>query len=412
MARTQDEEAFLGSRKTYYPFIVTPREVDENADELENASAETPLLGSANSPWSQGGTSTDDAMSYDQGTLMNWSIMLNLKGSAFDNPGVWMMLGQMIVLALVVGLVCSRVPNWNTVDTDKFQRLSTCLTVFVGLMLGFFLSLQMSRWFAAAGAFMDLFDAVRNLQVQCFALGVNPDRTAQIVRYGLLATWLLYFDIKLKSDKKLTKEEAHAQLWKEIEEIRPGLTTEKEKQSLSATKEPSSCIWAWVASLVGRMAEDGDIPPMASPTYGRIMQLAQNAHGAIRDVNMNVVVNTPYVYAHMLALLVHCNNILSAVSFGMTLGVTFSQVEQGFNRHVIGKIVQANVSAALLSFIAPFLYQAMLEVSLAVAQPFGHEDAVIPVPKLMRGLERDLDDCAMLADSTPEWEKPYFKKPA
>merc|ERR1719352_269659 len=84
----------------------------------------------------------------------------------------------------------------------------------------------------------------------------------------------------------------------------------------------SCCLWMWVASLVGRMAQDGDIPPMASPTYGRIMNIAQNAHGGIRTVKQSIYVQAPFTYVHTLAILVHVNNIISVASFGVGLGLT------------------------------------------------------------------------------------------
>merc|ERR1719491_1361050 len=66
----------------------------------------------------------------------------------------------------------------------------------------------------------------------------------------------------------------------------------------------SGNMWMWVATLVGRMAQDGEIPPMASPTYGRIMNLCQNAHAGIRTVKSSINVQAPFAYAHTLAVIV------------------------------------------------------------------------------------------------------------
>merc|ERR1719272_1248639 len=61
---------------------------------------------------------------------------------------------------------------------------------------------------------------------------------------------------------------------------------------------------------------------MASPTYGRIMNLAQHGHEGIRQVRANISVQAPFIYVHMLATLVHINNLLNAIAFGMTCGAT------------------------------------------------------------------------------------------
>merc|ERR1719272_1158450 len=52
-----------------------------------------------------------------------------------------------------------------------------------------------------------------------------------------------------------------------------------ETEVLQLVDDPASLVWIWVASLVGRMAQDGEIPGMPTPTYGRIMNLVQEAHG-------------------------------------------------------------------------------------------------------------------------------------
>merc|ERR1719247_2320372 len=99
------------------------------------------------------------------------------------------------------------------------------------------------------------------------------------------------------------------------------LLTSGEADDLKSTRDPPGMMWIWVAALMGRLAQDGFIPPMASPTYGRIMNLAQNAHGGIRSVRASISVQAPLTYTHMLATLVHTNNLLNAVTFGIVSGL-------------------------------------------------------------------------------------------
>jgi len=87
-------------------------------------------------------------------------------------------------------------------------------------------------------------------------------------------------------------------------------------------------MWVWVGSLIGRMALDGDVPPMPSPTYGRIMNLAQAAQGGLRQVRTSIVVQMPFVYVHTLACLVHLNCILLAMTMGLALGTTSHGIRQ------------------------------------------------------------------------------------
>lgn len=41
--------------------------------------------------------------------------------------------------------------------------------------------------------------------------------------------------------------------------------------------DPAQTLWVWITSLLTRMAADGEIPPMASPTYGRVITMAEQA---------------------------------------------------------------------------------------------------------------------------------------
>merc|ERR1719482_2228056 len=99
------------------------------------------------------------------------------------------------------------------------------------------------------------------------------------------------------------------------------LLKESEAEVLRMTRDPPGMMFMWVAALIGRLAQDGWIPGMATPTYGRIMNLCQLAHGGIRQVKASISVQAPLTYTHMLATLVHINNLLCATTFGIVSGL-------------------------------------------------------------------------------------------
>ena len=176
--------------------------------------------------------------------------------------------------------------------------------------------------------------------------------------------------------------------------------------------ESYALLWTWVASLIGRMAQNGEIPPMPSPTYGRILNIVQRAYGSIRDVRALHLIKAPFIYVHTLAILVHVNNILNAVGFGLVLGIALLQVVG--KETVYTRSSWANVCCSLFmqfcfSMVAPLLYLALLEVSVCVAQPFTYQDAKIPAFKFLKGLEEDLKNAAAMGDDPPHWDKPCFK---
>jgi len=270
----------------------------------------------------------------------------------------------------------------NSIDLGEFRRVATFLTVFVGLLLGFFLSSSMHRWFSCANGFLELFDAIRNLQMQLLALGVSQDRVALCLRYGVLSAWFLSTQLQLEAHYSGSDVPSEA-LWAALDEVQDKggkyvFLNDKEKEQLQKAHDPSALIWTWVGSLVGRMAQDKEIPPMASPTYGRIMHLSQSAHASIRTVRASISVQAPFIYVQMLSVLVHTNNILNAVTFGVTLGVAScttkkhsngKSAEEHSTSGQVARDMQDVVVAFCTSVVAPCIYQALLHVAICIASP-------------------------------------------
>jgi len=295
--------------------------------------------------------------------------------------------------------------------------MGTFLNVFVGLLLGFFLSSSMNRWYGCVNAFMQLLDAVRSMQMQMIALGVDREHCEKLSRYGILSAWLLHLSLnnssqKSGSDKKLASESSQlAKTWAILEKVRPRLVKPEEKKLLLHQKECYALVWTWVASLVGRMSQDGDIPPMASPTYGRIIEIVEMAYGSIRDVRTLHLIKAPFIYVHTLAILVHLNHILNATSFGLLMGIT-TQVLMGKAENKLNDLPQLVGSLFMqfcMSFVAPFLYLALLDVCVCISQPFSYHDSKIPAFQFIHKLEEDVANATVMADNT-KWEKPRFKK--
>merc|ERR1719491_911536 len=71
--------------------------------------------------------------------------------------------------------------------------------------------------------------------------------------------------------------------------------------------------------------------------------------------------------------------------------------------------MQSVVVAFFFSCFGPFVYQALLEVSIAIAQPFSNEDAVVPKHRIIRMLEKDLHEAMWLAKQI-SWDQPCFKQ--
>jgi hypothetical protein len=382
-----------------------------------------------------------DSMSYNVEQLSSFQLLTETSGTVWRRKRLWHITLQLFMLSFAVALVVLfLVSDPAALQVGKFRRISTFLSVFVGLLLGFFMSSSMGRWYSCAGGFLELFDAIRLLQMQLFGLGVPEDKVDDCIRYTLLSAWLLSLQLKvdvydseaecglktmdsvwrllrlqIEEEKKDNDLEGDANNAAVFQGLRP-----EDEAVLRNVDDPSSVLWLWVCSMIGTLACDGQIPPMASPTYCNLIALTERGHAGIRQVRASVSVQAPYIYVQALAALVHINNIINAMSFGMTwgtsLGTTLAamrtiHLDVGASWGEVARDIQNVIISFFLSCFGPFIYVALLEVAIAIAQPFSSKDGEIPTKRLLEKLEKDLSDGKRMARSLPErWTKPRFKK--
>jgi len=375
----------------------------------------------------------DDSMSYDARKLLTFDVLTSLSGTVWTKASLWKMMGFLIcVSSLVACTVALVVKHPGRIDTSKFAKISGFLSVIVGLLLGFFLSSSVARWYNCTNGFLMLFDAIRGLQMQLSALGVPKTRIDLCMRYCIVSANCLNIDLccqampaeqradfkSKKWEKMLTKEKDSSQVYKKPTQSLAQIY-QKEKEIMDTLEDPSQTLWVWVTSLITRMSADGEIPPMPTPTYGRIIALAEKAYNGIREVRASVCVQPPYVYVQMMAMLVNVNNLINAISFGMTLGIALIVIKQN-GLKAGAKGLQDLLISFILSLVGPFLYQALLEVAVCIAQPFAgasdEEDVStagrIPTEKLLFQLEKDIRDADFMSTNLPCWKQPQFKAPA
>jgi predicted membrane chloride channel (bestrophin family) len=375
---------------------------------------------------------TTDTMMYDTSTLVTWEAFSMGSNSVWKSWELWSMMLRLGAVCLVVAiLTVLLVRDPAALRLSKFTEVSKFLNVLVGLLLGFFLSSSMTRWHECIDGFMGLLDAIRNLQMQLAALGVEREESTLVVRYGLASAWLLYGSLMIqwKTIAGVNKKEAAGEMWKLIHEKLvnldgtgdvPLLQTE-EIEVVKPTRDPSGMMWMWMGALIGKLAQEGFIPGMATPTYGRIMNLCQDGHGGIRDVRASITVQAPLPYTHTLSILVHINGLLNALTMGLVCGVGLGTFLVRHKIHIYENKATGNEAAQdvqgmlvtfLYTFFVPLLYQALLLISMHIAQPFDNEDTSMPLDRLLHSLEHDVKNGTELWLQLPEEERPCFKQKA
>ncbi|CAE7762051.1 unnamed protein product [Symbiodinium sp. CCMP2592] len=375
----------------------------------------------------------DDSMSYDARKLITFDVLRAATGTIWVKGSLWKMMGMLLLVSLVTAVgVFVLVGQPEKLETSKYNKLTTFLKAIVGLLLGFFLSSSVNRWYACTCGFLELFTAIRGLHMQLAAMGAPKEHIHMVVRYAVVSACSLQFSLQMQTlpseERKAFKEKKWASLLHEgsLDSVKLTSATvariyKEEKAVLDEVEDPSQTLWVWVTSLLTNMSANGELPPIPSPTYGKILSWADKAYNGIREVQAAVCVQPPYVYVQMMAILVNVNNLMIAISFGMTLGVAISLAKRGHHAatpEVISKDLQDVAIAFLISTVGPFLYHALLEVAVCIAQPFaGCEDedenmpGRIPTKKLLNILKKDLADAEKMTCNLPAWKQPHFQAP-
>lgn len=368
-----------------------------------------------------------DASKYHAEDLSSWNSLWHISHTVWNRSSLWLVTLKLFVLSFFVALlvlVSCRDPA--SLRVSKFTEISNFLRVFVGLLLGFFMSASVNRWWSCAEAFQKLCSTVREMHIFLNSCGVPEEQIKQVARYGVVSAWILHMQLHVEVLPVEKQAEALEAGWEKIEigegpypEL--GTLSTDELDVLRSTADPPGVLSMWTGSLIGSLAQDGVIPPLASPTYGRIMGVTVQGFNAIRDVRSFTSVQAPFIYVHMLSSLVHINNIVNALSFGLTWGASVgtmlvywgSHFNESRKAEASQKQATTDTQTLLVSFFfscfGPFVYQALLEVSIAIAQPFSNEDAVVPTKRMISMLERDLHEAMALAKQI-SWEQPRFKK--
>lgn len=368
-----------------------------------------------------------DSMSYKGSALLSWTAFAKHGlGTIMTSDSLWIMIRRFTAVSAgvaVIELLLTRDPS--SLDPMRFAAMGSSLRVFVGFLLGFFLSATVHRWLHCVNAFLDLFNAIRNLQMQLHALGVSQDKVDLVMRYGVLSAWLHDHSLKGDGNGPEKKKEWMDKVWEQLEEDNHPYVKANaaEIALLRNASDPSSHIWLLVGSLIGRMAQDGEIPPMASPTYGRIIHLVQHAQSSLKEVRQSGFVQVPFVYTHTLAIIVHLNNMVAVISFGLTFGACMGSImvhldpdlrlysDQPHPHHILIEDFQDLIIQFFKCFFAPILYQACLEIGISIANPFSMGGSTIPTERLFQELIDDIAVSNNIAKHPPLWEKPMFKAP-
>lgn len=184
--------------------------------------------------------------------------------------------------------------------------------------------------------------------------------------------------------------------------------TDDEKERFKSAVN-GDLLWIWIGQLLGTCVHGQD--------RMIVLNTVASAQGDMRKTKTAVNVPVPYIYTHMLSLLVHVNNLLCAVRFGLSLAMTLSDLILEYNMsmpwHVAPPRQHGKKGSSSLLFqivisfcsymIAPVMYQGFLMIGLGLSKPFAttFHTTRIPVDALLKKLKQDIEDANQLSRDPP-----------
>jgi len=370
-------------------------------------------------------------LKYNPADLLQFKVVTQIRGTVMFNGGVWKMIVGLFVVAIITGgLVWSAVPQPQNLDTRRFFELVMYFKVFIAFMLGMYMGNCFNRWWNCCVMLTDFFLVIRKMSWLANATNVSAAETEQLTRWMLLSSYLLENEV---TTQWVTKPDIVRWKWASLmnDMASSGLIEPDEERIVCQLEHENraSAIWSWIGVHVNKF----DIIP---PTRAYFMELTGEASGLIKGVKFYAQSQLPFMYCHMLAMLVHVTNIVMGISCGIASAVYFGEFVEGWRigtRESLGLPVPEHAVPATATMymavqgiclqifgliVQPLLYHAFLEIASTLCDPFTSKAIATPfymhideVKEQMRELNdlakdnvNEIDDDNDLEDM-PGWER-------
>lgn len=350
-----------------------------------------------------------DSMTYHMQELGRWSSLCNLTHTVWGSGSLWVVAARLWLCSCVVAIIIAiTVPDPSQMDGSKFTEIATFLRVFISLLLGFFMAASVKRWWSCVESFIGLCGTLRNLQMMLLACDAPKHEVERTLGYGVTSAKLLSLELHVQAlpseQQTIAERKGWQDLREQVHENDLGLAKlqPEEVDALQQLSDPAGTLWIWIGTYLGTLAGRGHVRALAGPIFARCMVLSSQGLDKILKVRSCITVQAPFIYVQMLSSLVHISNITSSISFGMTLGTTVAKylvandmhifTKKGVNRAEASVELQSLLVSFVFGAVGPVVYQALLEVSVAIAQPFSNSKALVPTDRILEQLVKDLND--------------------
>eukprot|EP00746_Dinoflagellata_sp_MGD_P009422 gnl/MRDRNA2_/MRDRNA2_119164_c0_seq1.p1 gnl/MRDRNA2_/MRDRNA2_119164_c0~~gnl/MRDRNA2_/MRDRNA2_119164_c0_seq1.p1 ORF type:complete len:508 (-),score=80.53 gnl/MRDRNA2_/MRDRNA2_119164_c0_seq1:15-1538(-) len=263
-----------------------------------------------------------------------------------------------VVTAGIMASILSADPDAKT-GSDDVENISAYLNGFIPLILGFYISVGLVRWWELReGGVGRILDASQNVILILSAFFPDPvwhDFKDQVLKYALASVTMLINAVRgndsidnlgPKRDYLLTEQELNILL------------------DISYRSRPV-VMWGWIYALVVKICDEEGVP---AARQRDLSQQCVHARDAVSVVWTYLNTQLPFAYVHLVTLLVNVNNLVMAWKCGLVFAVSVFDGES-----------QRAVNQLLYIFLVPMLYHGLLSISYIIHDPFGEDMLDFPI---------------------------------
>eukprot|EP00927_Polykrikos_kofoidii_P018700 TRINITY_DN1869_c0_g3_i2.p1 TRINITY_DN1869_c0_g3~~TRINITY_DN1869_c0_g3_i2.p1 ORF type:complete len:394 (-),score=64.39 TRINITY_DN1869_c0_g3_i2:106-1287(-) len=333
---------------------------------------------------------------YNLQKLTTVRVFLVTTGTVLTNVIIWV---ETLMNALVFWMVYTLVMTFHWDGLARFvgkesniRSFIAMFTTFVGLLLSFYTSLNIKRWWdmrmLGVGG---IWQTCSKLTLQ-ISQGVtrDPEVLHAIWRYSSASLVFIFMQRRGIEDR--------------IDDVfKLKLLTEAECQQMSRipASNRSEAIWSWLGAMVSQLNAQGLVA--GPPHYAGLMNTIDNGRGGSNVINSYLETPIPMAYVHILGLMVKLHNIMVAMLMGILSA-----------KHMSGGDYLGAFRTMFRAFFMSFLYNALLLINDDISDPFGGDISDLPMEKILAEIKDDAESIIACgsADNLPAWlvQGKKFKK--
>lgn len=328
--------------------------------------------------------------SYNATVLATNRVLFHYTGTVFQRDVLWKETLSTFGIYLLVVLVFSHC-RWEGFQSfvGKESTIRAFLSMFsnlIGLLLSFYTSLNIGRWWSMRQAVQQLWSSASKLSM-LLAHGVTTDKELllSIQRYARCSLYLIFAASQNPTDPMDSM-------------VRRGILKEDEAAKLQnfhgrGAFPQASIPWAWLTSAITMLHRQG--LTAGPPHLSTLLLTVEQGRASINTVQMYVETPIPMSYLHILGLMVKIHNVFIASLYGL-ICVMHLGGPDGVNEVAI-------VRTVFRAFFMPFIYNALLIINGDLTNPFDGDVGDLSFHQFDRCIEFESVTLIEAIDHKPQW---------